>query len=87
MSYSAGIVIHDLERPNIVRYRSPVPVFSPETLDETHGVVNNVVFPTGIDPLAARSYDIYYGMADSRIGRLRLDVGASTVAEDEESAA
>jgi len=87
MRYSAGIVVHDFERPDIVRYRSPLPLFSPETPDETHGVVNNVVFPTGIDPLAERSYDIYYGMADARIGRLRMDVGASAVAEDEESAA
>jgi predicted GH43/DUF377 family glycosyl hydrolase len=88
MRYSAGIVVHDLERPDIIRYRSPLPVFWPETRDETHGIVNDVVFPTGIDTLAARSFDIYYGMADARIGRLRLDVGESAaVAEDEESAA
>jgi predicted GH43/DUF377 family glycosyl hydrolase len=89
MSYSAGMVVHDFERPDIIRYRSPRPVFWPETADETHGVVNNVVFPTGIDPRpnVPRSYDIYYGMADARIGRLRLDVGASASAEAEESAA
>jgi predicted GH43/DUF377 family glycosyl hydrolase len=89
MNYSAGIVVHELERPDVVRYRSPSPIFWPETPDETHGIVNNVVFPTGIDPLGARSYDIYYGMADARIGRLHLNVGASAsaAAEDEESAA
>jgi len=89
MRYSAGMVVHDLERPDVIRYRSPLPLFSPETLDETHGVVNNVVFPTGIDqrPERARSYDIYYGMADARIGRLRLDVGESASVEAEESAA
>ena len=89
MRYSAGMVVHDLERPDVIRYRSPLPIFSPETLDETHGVVNNVVFPTGIDqrPGRARSYDIYYGMADARIGRLRLDVGESASVEAEESAA
>jgi predicted GH43/DUF377 family glycosyl hydrolase len=91
LRYSAGIVIHDFERPDEVRYRSSCPLFWPETPDETHGMVNNVVFPTGIDPLpgASRSYDVYYGMADSRIGRLRLDLGASSAAaeEAEESAA
>ena len=89
MRYSAGMVVHDLERPDVVRYRSPLPVFWPETVDETHGVVNNVVFPTAIDPLpnAPRSYDIYYGMADARIGRLRLDVGTGASAAAEESAA
>jgi len=28
-----------------------------------HGVVNNVVFPTGIDVSGERNFDIYYGMA------------------------
>ena len=49
MQYSAGFVVHDLERPHIVRYRSPRPVMVPEGIDETHGIVNNVVFPTAIE--------------------------------------
>ncbi len=80
MRYSAGIVIHDAERPDRILYRSPEPVFSPETKDEMRGMVNNVVFPTAIDvpPGAdARAYDVYYGMADSRIGRIRVELGAS----------
>lgn len=80
MRYSAGIVVHDLERPDIVRYRSPLPVFEPETADECRGVVNNVVFPTAIDvrPGApAREFDVYYGMADSRVGRIVVRLGAS----------
>ncbi len=83
MRYSAGIVIHDAERPDIVRYRSPLPVFSPETADERRGVVNNVVFPTGLDRLpaaGARALDVYYGMADSRVGRLSVRLGPSAVA-------
>jgi predicted GH43/DUF377 family glycosyl hydrolase len=40
--------------------------------------VNNVVFPTGIDRRddlgTPDRFDIYYGMADYRIGVARLDV-------------
>ena len=80
MRYSAGLVVHDYQRPDIVRYRSPEPTFVPETADERRGMVNNVVFPTAIDVppgSPARCYDVYYGMADSRIGRIRVELGAS----------
>ena len=92
MRYSAGLVVHDAERPHLVRYRSPQPVFVPETADERRGMVNNVVFPTAIDvpPGApAREFDVYYGMADSRIGLMRVDLGASEAVarEARESAA
>ena len=92
MRYSAGIVVHDIERPHIVLYRSPTPILAPETLEETVGIVNNVVFPTGIDrrpDAPARSYDIYYGMADACIGRVQVTLGASVFGERaaEESAA
>jgi len=73
--YQGGIVVHDFEQPHIVRYRSPAPILSPETAEERHGIVADVVFPTGIDvrPGASpRDYDVYYGMADSRIGRARI---------------
>ena len=46
-----------------------------------HGTVDNVVFPTGIDRRddlgAPDRFDIYYGMADDRIGVARLDVPAT----------
>ncbi len=92
MRYSAGLVVHDAMRPDIVRFRSSQPVFSPETADERRGVVNNVVFPTGVDRRPAsgtRDLDVYYGMADSRIGRLQVHLGTSVVADanSEESAA
>jgi beta-1,2-mannobiose phosphorylase / 1,2-beta-oligomannan phosphorylase len=73
--YSAGIVIHDLERPDRVLYRSPKPVLAPETEFERKGIVDNVVFPTAIDPrpdLGPRVFDIYYGMADYAIGAARM---------------
>ncbi|MGB6984645.1 MAG: hypothetical protein WBD74_01575 [Candidatus Aquilonibacter sp.] len=73
--YSAGIIIHDYERPDRVLYRSPQPILAPETEFERKGIVDNVVFPTAIDEridLAPRIYDIYYGMADYAVGAARL---------------
>jgi beta-1,2-mannobiose phosphorylase / 1,2-beta-oligomannan phosphorylase len=75
--YRAGIAILDAERPHIVRYRSPQPLFAPETPDELRGTVDAVVFPTGIDrrnDLGDGVFDIYYGMADDLIGRGRLKI-------------
>jgi predicted GH43/DUF377 family glycosyl hydrolase len=45
---------------------------------ERQGTIANVVFPTGIDRrddlgLPDR-FDVYYGMADNRIGVARLDM-------------
>ena len=80
MRYSAGFLIHDAERPDIVRYCSSAPVLSPETPDECFGVVNEVVFPTGIDAFpgaAPREFDVYYGMADTKIGRVRFRLDAA----------
>jgi predicted GH43/DUF377 family glycosyl hydrolase len=77
LSYSGGIVIHDLERPDRIVYRSPQPVLSPTTDAERIGVVDNVVFPTGLDPrpdLGDDVYDVYYGMGDTAIGAARLRV-------------
>lgn len=77
LRYSAGIVIHDFERPDRVLYRSPQPILVPESRHERRGVVDNVVFPSGIDPrpdLGDRTYDIYYGMGDYSIGAARLRV-------------
>ncbi len=76
--YCAGIVIHDLEQPHRVLYRSPKPVLVPESELERTGIVDNVVFPTGIDvrdDLGARVFDVYYGMADYTIGAARLTLG------------
>ncbi|MGA8535029.1 MAG: hypothetical protein WB615_13055 [Candidatus Tumulicola sp.] len=78
MSYSSGLVIHDLERPDRIVYRSPKPILSPETEHERAGVVDNVVFPTGLDPrpdLGDRVFDAYYGMGDRSIGAARIRLG------------
>lgn len=78
--YSAGIMIHDADEPHKIIYRSPQPVLTPETDAEMKGIVDNVVFPTGIDPrpdLGERVFDVYYGMADYMIGLARMTLGAS----------
>ncbi|MEO6991828.1 MAG: glycosidase [Candidatus Baltobacteraceae bacterium] len=85
--YSAGIVVHDRERPHLVRYRSPRPILTPQSDEERRGTVNDVVFPTGMVPLSARAFDVYYGMADERVGRARLALGAAVVVAEDESAA
>jgi predicted GH43/DUF377 family glycosyl hydrolase len=76
--YRAGIVVHDLERPDRVIYRSREPLLDPQTPDERVGIVNDVVFPTGIDVRSAGSYDVYYGAADARIARARVDVSGES---------
>jgi predicted GH43/DUF377 family glycosyl hydrolase len=86
MQYSAGFVVHDAERPHIVRYRSHDPVMVPEGVDETQGIVSNVVFPTAIDERGEREYEFYYGMADARIGRARLQLAAPFAGAEEPAA-
>jgi predicted GH43/DUF377 family glycosyl hydrolase len=78
LCYSAGVMVLSKEHPQIIRYRSMYPVLTPSLPQERDGTVANVVFPTGIDRrddlgLPDR-FDIYYGMADNRIGAARLDL-------------
>jgi predicted GH43/DUF377 family glycosyl hydrolase len=79
MCYSAGIVLHDLEQPHHVLYRSPEPVLAPESVEERTGIVNNVVFPTGIDVKGKGAFDVYYGAADAKIARAHLNVEIDAV--------
>ena len=76
--YSAGVMILSKEDPRVIRYRSTKSVLTPKLPQEHRGIVANVVFPTGIDRrddigLPDR-FDVYYGMADDRIGVARLHV-------------
>ncbi len=78
LCYSAGVMVLSKELPRLIRYRSPEPVLTPELPQECIGTVAHVVFPTAIDRrddlgLPDR-FDVYYGMADNRIGVARLDV-------------
>ena len=78
LRYSAGIMVLSKEHPQVIHYRSVEPVLTPSLPQERDGTVANVVFPTGIDRRddigSPDRFDIYYGMADSRIGVARLDV-------------
>jgi beta-1,2-mannobiose phosphorylase / 1,2-beta-oligomannan phosphorylase len=69
LRYCAGVVIHDAVHLDQIVYRSPEPLFIPQQPAELYGTVGHVVFPTGIDCLGERQFDIYYGMADYEIGR------------------
>jgi predicted GH43/DUF377 family glycosyl hydrolase len=64
--------------PRVIRYRSPDPLLTPQLPEERLGTVGNVVFPTGIDRRddlgSPDRFDVYYGMADDRIGVARLDL-------------
>jgi predicted GH43/DUF377 family glycosyl hydrolase len=66
--YRAGLALLDLDDPMRVIARAPRPVLEP-TLDwEREGDVPNVVFPQGAVVVGGELV-VYYGAADTRIGR------------------
>jgi predicted GH43/DUF377 family glycosyl hydrolase len=85
LCYSAGVMVLSEQHPRVVRYRSVEPVLTPVLPQERDGTVANVVFPTGIDRRddlgTPDRFDVYYGMADNRIGAARLDVPEQIPAE------
>jgi predicted GH43/DUF377 family glycosyl hydrolase len=75
LRYCAGALILDAADVTRVVARSIEPLLEPDLPDERFGIVPEVVFPTAIEPAhdgAPGAYDVYYGMADSRIGVARL---------------
>ena len=78
LCYSAGVMLLSKEHPQVILYRSAQPVLTPLLPQERQGTIANVVFPTGIDRRddlgSPDRFDIYYGMADNRIGAARLDL-------------
>ncbi len=78
LCYSAGLMILSANEPCDVIYRSLQPILKPDQPEEQVGVIANVVFPTGIDRRddlgTPDRFDVYYGMADDRIGVARLDI-------------
>lgn len=70
--YRAGAMLLDFADPRRILFRTKNPILEPQGEAETAGVVSNVVFPTGLDVRTdigtPRRVDVYYGMADSRIG-------------------
>jgi predicted GH43/DUF377 family glycosyl hydrolase len=77
LRYAAGALVLDKHHPDEIVYRSRRPTLSPD-LNEREGVVPNVVFPTGIDQRndigQPSRVDVYYGMADDRIGVASLTI-------------
>ena len=78
LRYSAGALVLDQRDPRLILYRSPATILAPELQHEREGAVADVVFPTGVDRRSdlglPNRIEVYYGMADSRIGVARLDV-------------
>jgi predicted GH43/DUF377 family glycosyl hydrolase len=78
LCYSAGVMVLPTVRSTDILYRSPDPILVPHGPYETHGTVDDVVFPTGVDRRddlgAPDVFDVYYGMADDRIGVARMHV-------------
>jgi len=78
LCYSAGVMVLSGEHPRTILYRSAKPALMPTLPGERRGTVADVVFPTGIDRRddlgRPNRFDVYYGMADDRIGVARLDL-------------
>ncbi len=72
LHYAAGAMILDAGDLTKVIARTPEPLLTPETAEETAGTVANVVFPTAIEMVDGVHY-VFYGMADARIGVARLE--------------
>lgn len=76
--YSAGAMILSEKEPQKILYRSPEPILIPELSDEIIGTVGDVVFPTGTDRRddigQPNRIDVYYGMADNRIGVAKMEI-------------
>jgi len=70
--YSACAALLDLENPEKEISRLKVPLFTPETVWEQEGIVNNVVFPTGTALFDDRLY-VYYGAADAKIAVVSIN--------------
>jgi predicted GH43/DUF377 family glycosyl hydrolase len=81
LTYRAGVMVLAADDIHKVIYRAPEPILSPETPQELRGAVDAVVFPSGLDSREdigqPDRYDLYYGMADNRIGVARLTVPAT----------
>jgi len=70
--YCAGAMVLGSEKVWEVVARTTEPLLEPETGQEREGIVPNVVFPTALDDRGDGTADVFYGMADSRIGAARL---------------
>jgi beta-1,2-mannobiose phosphorylase / 1,2-beta-oligomannan phosphorylase len=78
LEYAAGFMILDARDGKTILYRSVEPILKPMTPQELDGTTPRVVFPCGIDRRTdigqPNRFDIYYGMADFRIGVASLEL-------------
>lgn len=74
LRYSAGLLLLDGRDPRQVLYRSAHSILAPVGAAQRDGAVPAVIFPTGLDVRSNGTLDIYYGLADSRIGVARADL-------------
>ena len=76
--YSTGIMIIDEFQPDKILYRSPLTALEPKLTKEFIGILDSVVFPTGIDRRddlgCPNRFEIYSGMPDNCIGAVRIHV-------------
>lgn len=79
--YAAGAMLLAHDDVTKVLWRTGEPLLEPVTAEERSGIVPEVVFPTAADPRPDGSADVYFGMADDKIGVARLGrVGRGAVA-------
>ncbi|MBS3902962.1 MAG: hypothetical protein KGZ30_01135 [Anaplasmataceae bacterium] len=71
--YRVGAVLLDLKNPVIIKGRTRIPIFEPETEYEKNGQVGNVVFPCGSVVIKGTLY-VYYGGGDSVVGVATVSV-------------
>lgn len=76
LCYAAGVMILSEKEPQKIIYRSAKPILRPQTPEEKIGTVDDVVFPTGLDRRTdinqPNRIDVYYGMADHKIGVAKM---------------
>lgn len=76
--YAAGVMVLSEKTPQNIIYRSPEPILVPSLDSEKIGTVGNVVFPTGADRRddigKPNRIDVYYGMADNKIGVAKMNI-------------
>lgn len=71
--YHAAAALLDEKDPRKVIAKLPEPLFSPSYTYETNGIVDNVVFPTGLI-LNEKKLTIYYGGADRVVAAKSVDL-------------
>lgn len=86
LRYSAGAVVLERDHPERIAYRTPHPILTADAFWQAvgehdlrqEGLAPNVVFPTGVDVRTDLGQpdrvDVYFGVADDRIGAAALTI-------------